>query len=133
MFLHLCVILFTGGVSVPACTIGHMTRGVSVQGDFYPGGSLSSCLCLVGSLSRGSLSRGSLSGGLSRGVPVQGSVSGGSVSGGISVQGGLCPGVSVQWGLCPLGSLSGGSLSWGVSVQQRFLSGRPPDRDPPVR
>ena len=45
MFLHLSVILFTvGGVSVPACTTGHMTRGVSVQG----GG-----LCLGGSLSRG--------------------------------------------------------------------------------
>ena len=32
MFLHLCVILFTRGVSVPACTTGHMIRGVSVQG-----------------------------------------------------------------------------------------------------
>ena len=32
MFLHLCVILFRGGVSVPACTTGHMTGGVSVQG-----------------------------------------------------------------------------------------------------
>ena len=27
MFLHVSVILFTGGVSVPACTTGHMTRG----------------------------------------------------------------------------------------------------------
>ena len=37
MLLHLCVILFKGGgVSVPACTTGHMTgrslsRGVSVR------------------------------------------------------------------------------------------------------
>ena len=68
-FLHLSVIMFTGGVSVPAGTTGHMTRGslsrwsgggglclgVSVQegfclGDLCPGG-----LCKVGSLSRGSL------------------------------------------------------------------------------
>ena len=27
MFLHPWVILFTGGVSVPACTTGHMTGG----------------------------------------------------------------------------------------------------------
>ena len=52
MFLHLCVILFT--VSVPACTTGHMTRGVSVWGVFVwvglgPGGSLGG-LCPGGSL-----------------------------------------------------------------------------------
>ena len=46
------MILFTGrGVSVPACTIGHMTggspfRGVSVQGGLCPGGlSLEGGLC----------------------------------------------------------------------------------------
>ena len=50
IFLHLCVILFKGGggISVPACTTAHMTRG--------DGG-----LCLGGSLSRGCLSRESLS------------------------------------------------------------------------
>ena len=32
MFLHLCVILFTGrGVSVPACITGHMTGGASLS------------------------------------------------------------------------------------------------------
>ena len=83
------------GVSVPACTSGHMTKGVSVQGGLYLGGlcsgeslsrgisiwgvSVQGSLCLGegGSLSRGSLSRGSLSRG--------------------SLSGGLCPGVSV-WG-----------------------------------
>ena len=48
MFLHLCVILFTRGISVPTCTRGHMTRGP---------------------LSRGSLSGGSLSGGSLSGRP----------------------------------------------------------------
>ena len=44
MFSQASVILFTeGGVSVPACTTGHMTRGG---------------LCPGGSLSGGSLSRG---------------------------------------------------------------------------
>ena len=62
MFSQTSVILFTGGVSVPACTTGHMTGRVSVWGG----------LCL----------RGSLSGGVS----VRGSLSGGSLSGG------LCPG-----------------------------------------
>ena len=49
MFLHLCVILFTGGVSVPACITGHMT-GVSL--------SWGGCLCPGGSLSRGVLLQG---------------------------------------------------------------------------
>ena len=38
MFLHVSVILFTGGVSVPACTTGHMTGAVSVWGDLCPRG-----------------------------------------------------------------------------------------------
>ena len=44
MFLHLCVILFTGGrgVGFPACITGHMTRGmgVCIWGTvcLYPGG-----------------------------------------------------------------------------------------------
>ena len=33
MFLHLCVILFTGGlVGFPACITGHMTRGSASRG-----------------------------------------------------------------------------------------------------
>ena len=147
-----------GGVSVPACTTGHMTRRVSVWGASVQGG-----LCPGGG---GSLSRG-------RGIYVQGglcleagSLSGGGVSvwGGVSVQGeGLYPGGSLSRGrvsvqgkdLCPgggslsRGSLSrgvsvqvvsvGGSLSRGVSVQRGSLSrgsllGSPPDRDPtPIR
>ena len=69
------------GVSVPACTTGHMTGG---------------------SLSRGSLSRGvSVQGVSVLGVSVWGvSVWGTSVQG--DVQGGFCPG-----GLCPGGSLLG--------------------------
>ena len=73
------------GVSVPACTTGHMTKGslsrgvcvqgVCVQGNLCPGGSLS-----IRSLSRGPLSR--------VGVYVQGeSLSRGSLS-----RGGLCHG-----------------------------------------
>ena len=69
-------ILSTGvgeGVSVPVCTTGHKTRGslsrgISVQGDLRPGGSLSRAvqggLSVLGALSRGSLSGGSLFGGL---------------------------------------------------------------------
>ena len=43
MFSQASVILFTegGGVSVPAGTTGHMTRGVCVQGGLCPKGSLS--------------------------------------------------------------------------------------------
>ena len=116
MFLHLCVILFTGVISVPACTTGHMTmRG----------------LCPGGSLSRRSLSRGvchsvHMGGSLSQHAPqviwpwgesVRGeeslsrrSLSGGSLSRDLCL-GGLCLGISV-WG-----SLSRGSLSRGASVQ----------------
>ena len=33
IFLHLCVILFTGrGVGFPACITGHMTKGVCIWG-----------------------------------------------------------------------------------------------------
>ena len=67
MFLHLYVILFTGRVSVPACTTGHMTttglylgrslsRGFLFWGFLCPDG-----LCLGGSLFEGSLSGDSLS------------------------------------------------------------------------
>ena len=76
----LSVILFTGG-SLPACTTGHMTRGVSVHGGLCPWGSLSrgvSVLCPGESLSR----RISVWGVPVRGVSVwrvsvQGSLSGG--------------------------------------------------------
>ena len=90
MFSQASVILFTGGVSVPACSTGHMTRGslsrrVSVWGipvwdlSGWRGLCLGGCpggLCLgdlcPGDLSGGSLSRGSLSrGGLSPGVSVR--------------------------------------------------------------
>ena len=76
----MCVILFTGWVSVPACTTVHMIRGVSVRGLYLGGG-----LC----------PRGSLSG---LGVSVQGvSVQvGGSLSRGSLTQEGLCLGVSVR-------------------------------------
>ena len=39
MFLHLSVILFTGGGGFPACITGHMTRGVCIQGGLHLGGS----------------------------------------------------------------------------------------------
>ena len=103
MFLHLCVILFTG-VSVPACTTGHMTRGVSVQEE--------------------SLLEGvSLSGGW---VSVQGvSVQWESLSRRVSVQRGSLCGVSV------LGSLSEGSLSRGGSLcPGGSLLRRPPGQRP---
>ena len=97
------VILFTGGwgVSVPACTTGHMT-GVSVQGisvwrvsvqGIYLGG-----LCLGESVQGVSVQEVSVQGGsMSRGVCVQrGSVQGGSLSrralSSGSLSGGLCPG-----------------------------------------
>ena len=59
------------GVSVPACTTGHMTReGVPVQGGLCPGGLCPGGLCPSGSLSRSVFfHRGPLSGG---GVSVQG-------------------------------------------------------------
>ena len=116
MFLQASMSLFTGGVSVPGCTTGHMTRGclsggslskgglcprgsvqggVSVHGDLCKRGYLSGGvsvwggLCLGGSLSGGSLCRGSLS----RGVPVWGSLSGG-----------LCLGVSLKRLPAPYGN-----------------------------
>ena len=109
-----------GGVSVPACTTGHMTWGLSLsRGVLFPAGSLSGGLCPGGSLSGGSLSRR---------VSVQGvSVQGGLCPGGVSVQGGLSPeggslsgGVSVQGDLSPEGGLClGGLCPGGVSVQER--------------
>ena len=90
------------GVSVPACTTGHMTWGLSLsRGVLFP----------AGSLSGGSLSRGISVWGVSvQGVSVQG----------VSVQGGLCPGgVSVQGSLSPEGGLClGVFLSKGISVQR---------------
>ena len=71
MFLHLSVILFTGGGG--PLSMGVSVQGVSVQGilslggslsrGLFSGGSLSGGLCPGGSHSRGSLSRGSLLGG----------------------------------------------------------------------
>ena len=37
MFSQALVILFTGGVSVPACTTGHMTGGLTPGGGLCPG------------------------------------------------------------------------------------------------
>ena len=106
MFLHLCVILFTGGSLCP--------RGgwVSVQGVSVQAGSLSR----VGSLSRGlsvqkvyvqwvCLTRGFY---VHRGASVQA----GSLSREVSVQGGLCPGSLCAGslcvgGLCPEGLCQG--------------------------
>ena len=67
------------GISVPACTTGHMFKGVSVWGDLCPGGSLfrKGDLCPDGSLSCG---------GLFPGVSVWGSLSRRSLSVGISVR-----------------------------------------------
>ena len=51
MFLHLCVILFTGGVGFPACITGQMTSGGLPPGegrplgDVYPGR-----VCIQGAL-----------------------------------------------------------------------------------
>ena len=88
MFLHLSVILFTGGgVSVSACTTGHMTR----EGSLSRGeGGLSRGVSVWGeSGGRGSLSRG-------RGVSVQGRLSGGNLCPGGFLSGGLCSGGSVR-------------------------------------
>ena len=73
MFLHLCVILFRGGLCMMSLHVW-LPGLIFLLVGLCPGG-----LCL-GSLSRGDLCRGSLLGG---GVFVQG----GSLSGG-----GLCPG-----------------------------------------
>ena len=121
------------GVSVPACTVGHMTLGVSVQRVSVWGG-----LCLRVSVWGGFCPGKSLSGGLCTG----GLCVGGSLFG-VSVHRGLCLGC-----LCPGGLCVGGSMSRGVSVQEisvrthlclgRSLLGRPPpgqrplpDRDDP--
>ena len=74
MFLHLSVILFTGG----SLSSGSLSRGVSVQGNLCPG-----------DLSSGGFSV--------QEVSVQASLCPGGTVQGVSVQGGLCPGlVSVQ-------------------------------------
>ena len=46
MFLHLSVILFTGGVGFPACMTGHMTRGG------YASGGLNGGICMGWSASK---------------------------------------------------------------------------------
>ena len=95
MFLHLSVILFTGGFSVQEglCPEGVYFWRVSVQGGLCPGGvSVQGDLCL----------RVFGGGGLSGGV---------SVPGVISVQGGL----GERW------SLSGGVSVRGVSLSRRDL------------
>ena len=118
MFLHLSVILFTGG----SLSTGVFGGGVSVQGGLCPGESLSG-----GSLSRVYLSSGRdlCPGGLCLWV---------------SVHGGLCPRGSmspyVQWvsvqgrdHCLGGGSLSRGSLSWGslsrggISIQGSLSGG----------
>ena len=114
MFLHLCVILFTGG---------SQSRGVSVQGegglgpvggDLCPGeGGLCPWVSVQG---RGSLSRWSLSrGSLSRGSLFLGSLSRGSLSRRVSF-----------WGVSVWGSLSRGSLSRGSLSSDGLCPGRPP-------
>ena len=81
MFLHQCVILFTG----------HMTRRRgSLSGSLCPGGLCLGGLCPRGLCPGGLCSEGS--GGLSRGVW------------------GVYQGLSVSRGVCPMASLSGGSL-----------------------
>ena len=84
MFLHLCVILFTGGGLCPEGEGSLSRREFLSRGESLSGGGGS--LCPGGSLSRGSLSRG-------QGVSVRGSLSGGQ---GVSVQLGLCPGEFCQ-------------------------------------
>ena len=65
MFSQASVILFTGGVSVPTCTTGHINW---INCRLYPGG-----VSVWGSLSGGFLSRESLSrGGLYKGDPPYG-------------------------------------------------------------
>ena len=102
MFLHLSVILFTGGIFYP--------------GSLCPGG-------VVSVQGQGSLSRVWVS--VQEGVSVQGSLSKGwglCPGGGSLSKGGLCLGVSVQGGSLSRGGLCPG----GVSVQGGSLSGRPP-------
>ena len=61
IFLHLSLILFTGGVSIPACTTGHMTRGVSVQGGLCPVGISDQGIFVRGDLCPGGLCLGGIS------------------------------------------------------------------------
>ena len=114
MFIHLSVILFTGGPSSGGlCPRGSLSRRVPVQGESLSKGSLSrGDLCpeisvqivvsVQGALCAGGLCAGKFVQGVSvQGVSVQGvSVQGASVHG-VSVQGVSVPGVSVQGGLCP--------------------------------
>ena len=84
IFLHLCVILFTGGFGFPACITGHMTKGGSASG----GGGSASSGCQVcfqgGGLHPGGLHAGKVClarGGLHLGVLHPGRI--GSASGGL--------------------------------------------------
>ena len=93
MFLHLSVILFTGGsLSRGSLSRGSLSRGVSVQVV-----SVHESLCPGETLSRRFLSRGSLFGGLCPGESLsRGHCSGASVQRESLSSGGLCPD-----GFCP--------------------------------
>ena len=116
MFLHLSVILFTGG---------SLSRGCVCQGGLSPVGGL--CLQGVfvggGFLSRGFLSKGSLSrGGL---CPGGGICLGGSFPGGSLSRGRLClGGVSVEGCLCPEDGWVGGILCLGGLCQETSPYGK---------
>ena len=73
VFTPVCHSVLGWGISVPACIIGQMTRGVSVQGGICPGGSLSRGISVREGLCPGGLCPG------------------GSLSREVSVQEGLCP------------------------------------------
>ena len=115
MFLHLSVLLFTGGLcpegslSNGSLSLGGL-QGVSVLGHLCPEGSLSRGLCPGGLCPGVSLSRGVSVQGVSVQRGHQRSLSWGSLS-----STSLSMGVSVQGHLCPEGSLSRGSLSLGIS------------------
>ena len=137
MFLHLCVILFTGG------SLSQHAPQVMTGEGLYPGESLSEGVSVWGSLSRGSLSQGvslqdthfsvcrGLSGGLCPGGLCSGVFCPGvSVSrGGLCPERGVCPEGSLSAGVSVWGSLSRGSLPEGVSVRETPRQ-RPP---PPVQ
>ena len=53
MFLHLSVILFTGGVGFLACITGHITRGVCIRGVCLHGGLPPGRVCIEGGLHPG--------------------------------------------------------------------------------
>ena len=53
MFLHLSVILFTGGVGFLACITGHITRGGLHQGVCLHGGLPPGRVCIEGGLHPG--------------------------------------------------------------------------------